>query len=185
MTVFLQIFPLLISVLAPATFFWLIPRIWSRRQLTMDMFKLFSSNDMESARRTAWGFFRDAAPEQLADYIRYLIAQKHAFPRDDQHMLYHQISKVMEFFAILERLVENHDVQRRMTAVFFSHYYAWWREMGLLPLKRALELVARKEGFVDPAKMPSWNDDFPCMDALIEKTRKSRARKLKYVRPMP
>ncbi len=159
-----------VAIIVPTIFFYVIPSRWNRQSAAISLFNSFFSEDMRRARLEAWTFFvtenhqvtAESINERLDRFLVYLI-EPAANKRLEQgeHDIFQKVSRVLDFFAIVDGCLERRVVEPQMVRAFLSYYYLWWRDMVMIPLR------SRPLGQSQPMRVvPIWWHPLRHLDAI-------------------
>jgi hypothetical protein len=85
------------------------------------------------------------------------------------HRLYLEVSHVLDFFAVVEALLEDAAVDEKMLRQGLIFYYHWWRDEVMDPLRNLLREIQKPTA--DPKCVPPWAKPMRQLDRLVlEKT---------------
>ncbi len=159
-----------VAIIVPTIFFYIIPSRWNRQSASIALFNSFFSEDMRRARLEAWTYFVTEnnvvtsanINERLDSFLMYLIEPAtNKRLEQSQHDIFQKISRVLDFFAIVEGCLERRVVEPQMVRAFLSYYYLWWRDMVMIPLR------SRPLSQAKPMRVvPMWWHALPSLDAI-------------------
>jgi hypothetical protein len=169
--------PLLSSVVTitvSLAIYHLIPQTRERRRAAMDLFSAYYTDDFKSSRVRAWthyvterrGVPGDPRPDRLVTCFRF-ITDPSTDDRVDsaEHLLMQDLSQVLNFFVLVELQLEQKLADESLVGPALGHYYAWWRDWVIAPLREmrsAASLPADR-------MLPQWikDDGLARLDRLI------------------
>jgi hypothetical protein len=167
---FLPLVSPLVAVLIPVIVLFIIPYGQSRQKLSMELCGLYFSEEMRDSRNQGWRFFvteqRQLSPirraERLNHYIDYLSdPETHRSIDPDMDVIYQKLSRVLDFFAIVNGCLQRGTADEDIVRDFLLFYYLWWRDEIMIPLRKTQRIQTN-----DPKIKPVWWDPMPELDAL-------------------
>jgi hypothetical protein len=156
----------IVAICVPTLFFYLIPLLQNQQKAAVDLFSAYHGEDMRRARNEAWNHFVTEGRElaepdrnaRLDAYLRYLTEPETARkipPEQDE--LYQRVSRVLDFFVIVNGCLERGTVDAGMVRAFLGFYYLWWRDEILTPF--------RQRPLTSKRSMPLWWQPFESLDS--------------------
>jgi hypothetical protein len=167
---FLPLVSPLVAVLIPVIILFVIPYGQSRQRLAMELCSVYFSEEMRDSRSIGWFHFvteqRQLSPirraERLNHYLDYLSdPETHRSISPETDVVYQKVSRVLDFFAIVNGCLERGTADEDIVRDFLLFYYLWWRDEIMTPLRKTQRIQSN-----DPKIKPVWWDQLLKLDAL-------------------
>lgn len=142
----------------------------AKQKEALALFETYFSEEMRLARHGAWGYFvtekdEKLKEERLQEYVAYLTDPKKNYTVDPLKMeQYQQLSRVLDYFAIVNGCLRNGSVDADMIRTFLAYYYKWWHEGVIVAARGKL----KRQSDDDPRTNPLWfsKESLSELDAL-------------------
>lgn len=168
--VVIPLFSPIVAIFLPTLLFYVIPMMQNQQKGALDLFTAFSSEEMRHARNEAWVHFiiecHDLSPTEqnrrLDDFLHHLFepeGQRTVTP--ETHEIYQKVSKVLDFFAIVNACLRRKTVDKGMVRSFMAYYYLMWRDEIMTPLRHRPPRANAQDRY-----KPIWWDEMRALDEL-------------------
>lgn len=144
-------------------FVWLIPRAQRKASLAFELFKMYHTTEMQTARKQAFEYFHNVpASAKLEDRIRAFwewttdptSLSRHAASAD----VLQSAQKIFSFFAACESCLAEKQASRKLLHSLIGHQFSRWSLSTIEPMvRRGFDPAQVKSGFTKPA----WFDGMP------------------------
>src|SRR5262249_46140994 len=152
--------------------FFFLPSRKAQREAAEKVLESFFSDGMRQARVAGWTHLvaevsdkskeaegrqrrRDFLAYVRKDYAAYsLTPQGGTSIQPQMHGLYREVSHVLDFFAVVEGLLEDAAVDEKMLRQGLVFYYHWWRDEVMDPLRNLFREIQKPTA--DPKCVPPW-----------------------------
>ncbi len=158
----------LLALCSAYIFFYHLPNRQRTRQLALELFRTFMSEEMRQSRSDVWFYFvaePDAAEKEkrwkaFIEYATQPLASAGITPT--QLTTFQRTAHVLEFFALIELCLRDKSVDPHMIREALGYYYIWWKDELQKPL-------VQNSGLPQQPSMKThmiWAQKFPHLDAL-------------------
>ena len=163
----------LVAVLIPLLLFFVIPSGQNREKTALALCQQYYAEEMRDARNVGWRHMvtelRRATDEERAERRREFYAylttpEAHGVIDPKVDMVYQKATRVLDFFALVDEVLQRGTADEGIVRSFLLYYYLWWRDEIMDPL-RALGPI----GTDDPKFKPGWWEPLANLDALAKK----------------
>jgi hypothetical protein len=158
-----------VSLFVALLFFWLAPRRQRKRELAIDLWKIYNSDEMQTARREAWQFLHgetdaNKVKERVAQFWEWalVLGSRPQLVADAPN--FQQVQKVFDFFATCNQCLEMGEVDEDLLKASLGYYFSRWSEDTVEALVREnppdkpLTAVTRR---------PAWLDGMPKFRSIM------------------
>lgn len=158
-----------VSLAVALLFFWLVPRKQRRKQLAIELWQMFNSNEMQNARREALEYLGGNGDpaltrKRVASFWRWALNMTPLADLTSEADKLHQVQKVLDFFAACDRCLEAREVDRHLLKSLLGFYFSRWSIDVIEGLVRA---DAPNQSFVDVSQRPAWLLGMPAFRRLV------------------
>lgn len=173
-SIVVPLFSPVVAILVPTVLFYLIPLWQTREKLTIELFGSFHTEEMRKARSEAWTYFvverRRLDPKdadaRLDGFLAFLTERDINCAVDDLAFeKYQKLSRVLDFFNIVNTGLERGTLDPSMVRSFLGYYYVWWSDELLSALRRR----PRVSGKDDPRYELQWLSELKALDSTCGK----------------
>ena len=161
-----------VALLVPTWLFFVLPSRKDQRESAQKAIEYYFSEYVRGARLDGWEYLvtsvhsdLDKKSQQMKDYVGYVATKKAntQVPAETQ-AIYQKISLVLDFFSVLEGLIEEDAIDQKMLRKSLVYYYHWWRDEVLDPLRKHLK---EEPATTDGKYVPLWMAPMSNLDRLI------------------
>jgi hypothetical protein len=160
-----------VSVIVALLFIWLVPRRQKKRDLVIDLWKTYNTDEMQKARREAWRFTNGVASnptstqwvEPFWDWSLIIGTQKHG---PDEAEKFHQLQMVFDFFATCDQCLLLGEVDERLLKATLGYYFSRWAHI----LETHVRQNPPDRSLRESARRPAWLDGMPEFRKLMGMT---------------
>lgn len=160
-----------VAVLIPLVVLYVIPSGQSRERFALELCAQYYQEEMRVARNIGWHHFvveqRNLPPmkraESLNHFLDYLTKpETHRGIDATQDELYQRVTRVLDFFALVNECVGRGTADGEIVRSFLLYYYLWWRDEILDPLRKTRRIATDHPKF-----RPLWWQPMVYLDDLV------------------
>jgi hypothetical protein len=148
-----------VAIIVPTILFFVIPRRRDRQRAALDLFTVYTGEEMRKSRLEVWVYFVTQVRGNLAEqnerfdeYLDYLTEyQTTTSVTADMMEIFQKTSRVLDFFVFVDGCLQERLVNERLIRCFLAHFYLWWRDKLMVPLRERRRLESE-----DPRDLPLW-----------------------------
>lgn len=158
----------LVSVAIAVVFVWRLPINRKRKDLAIDLYKLFNSDGMYNARREAWTYLHKAeSPAELSNRVaRFWVWSMELGERSELATELPQlmcVRRVFDFWSTCEQCLVQNEVDPKLLKALLGYAFARWSADNIERLVRS-----DPPAVIDtsPTGQTGWLEGMPCFRAL-------------------
>jgi len=157
-----------VSLAVALLFFWLAPRRQARRQLALELWQAFTSDEMQTSRRRAWEYLHgisDATERELRvkrvwDWATNLGPRPDLVEDVDRLQ---DVIKVFNFFSACEQCLRLRNVDQELLRALLGYVFARWSQDTVEVVR---ENRPSGEKIAHVTTRPPWLDGMPMFRVL-------------------
>lgn len=158
-----------VSLAIALLFFWLVPRKQRRKQLAIELWQTFNSNEMQNARREALEYLggkgdRSVTDQRVASFWTWSTIMEPLPNLADEADKLHQVQKVFDFFAACDRCLASGEVDRELLKSLLGFYFSRW---SIDIIEGLVRKNAPPKTFRDVSQRPAWLMGMPEFRKLV------------------
>ena len=158
-----------VSLAVALLFFWLVPRKQRRKQLAIELWQVFNSNEMTTARRDALEYLGgtgdpDLTRQRVASFWRWALNMTPLPDLVHEAEKLHQVQKVLDFFAACDRCLDSREVDRHLLKSLLGFYFSRW---SIDVVDGLVRKNAPNQPFDEAAQRPAWLLGMPAFRRLV------------------
>ncbi len=159
----------MVSLMVAILFFWLAPKRQRRRDLAIELWTMYNSDEMKTSRRDAWAYFHGETDvtvvnARIEKFWKWAIelGPQPEFKADAPQL--QQVQKVFDFFATCDACLRNEDVDKRLLKASIGYYFSRWSHDTIEALVRS---NAPPQLLRDATLRPAWLLGMPTFRKLM------------------
>jgi hypothetical protein len=148
-----------VAIVVPVIIFLILPRARDRRRTALDLFTAYNTEDMRTTRNQVWAYFvsevagnpqeRNKRFDQYLDYLTEMRWNSVLAP--ETMAIFQKTSRVLDYFVFVEACLRNGLANQCLIRCFLAHFYLWWREAFIVPLRQRRQIET-----CNPRCVPLW-----------------------------
>lgn len=158
-----------VSLTIALLFFWLVPRQQRRKQLAIELWQTFNSNEMQNARRESLEYLggpggEAATRQRVANFWRWSLKISPLPDSIHEADKLHQVQKVFDFFAACDRCLDSREVDPQLLKSLLGFYFSRW---SIDVIEGMVRSDAPNQSFVEVSQRPAWLTGMPAFRGLV------------------
>jgi hypothetical protein len=158
-----------VAIVVPLLVFVFLPRARDRRKTALDLFTAYNADEMRKTRNEVWAYFvsevagnpeeRNKRFDQYIDYLTEIRGSNVLAP--ETMAVFQKASRVLDFCVFVEACLRHRLVNEGLIRCFLAHFYHWWREALMVPLRQRRQIDTS-----NPRCVPLWWGPLVHLDRL-------------------